>query len=192
MENWMNRNAIIVMAVGAFLATPIDASAQMTFGSFKGYLTGHVGMIAGDELTNENLAAGGSVSVVEQTGWGAEFDIGHSADALAGPQVLDVTSYLVNAIWIKPVGTVRPFAIAGAGILQVNGCDTPCNISARTHDLGLSVGGGAFLAFNDIVGVRADARYFFSAADHPELHRPDNFSFWRFSVGATFMWAISP
>ncbi|HEX8030462.1 MAG TPA: outer membrane beta-barrel protein [Vicinamibacterales bacterium] len=189
----MNRNAIIVLTVAAFLAaTPIDAHAQMSFGSFKGYLTGHVGMIAGDELTNENFAAGGSVAVVEQTGWGAEFDFGHSSDAVAGPQVLDVTSYLMNAIWVKPLGVVRPFAIGGAGVLQVNGCDTPCYASARTYDLAMNLGGGAIVAFNDIVGIRADARYFFSSADHPDLHRPDNFSFWRFTVGATFMWSINP
>jgi hypothetical protein len=40
--------------------------------------------------------------------------------------------------------------------------------------------------------VRADARYIFTTADHPELNRPDNFSYWRFTVGATFMWSILP
>ena len=56
----------------------------------------------------------------------------------------------------------------------------------------MSLGGGAYVAVTDYVGFRADARYLLSFADHPELARPDNLSFWRLSVGATFMWAIVP
>ena len=189
----MKRIAITLVAAATVLViTPVDAHAQMTMGAFKGYLTGHVGMIAGDALTNESLVGGASVSVQEERGWGAEIDFGHSSDVAAGKQILDVTSYLVNAAWIKPAGLIRPFGIAGGGVLQVNGCDTPCTVPARTYDLGLSVGGGTFVAFNDFAALRADARYFFSSADHPDLHRPDNFSYWRITIGATFMWVVLP
>ena len=189
----MRRIAITLVAAAAWLViTPADAQAQMTMGAFKGYLTGHVGGIAGDALTNEDLVLGASLSVQEERGWGAEIDFGHSSDTDAGRQVLDVSSYLVNAAWIKPRGFVRPFAIAGAGVLQVNGCEFPCTVSARTYDFAMNVGGGAFLAFNDYVALRADTRYIFSNADHPDLHRPDNFSYWRFTIGATFMWTILP
>jgi len=184
--------AFATLAAALLVFSPIEASAQMTMGSFKGYLTGHVGMIAGDELNNEKLEGGASVSVQEERGWGAELDFGHASDAVAGRQILDVTSYLVNASWVKPRGLVRPFFVTGAGVLQVNGCDAPCNISARTYDFAMNAGGGAYLAFNDFAALRADARYIFSAADHPDLNRPDNFSYWRFTVGATFMWTILP
>lgn len=188
----MRRIAITLVAAAWLLLMPADAHAQMTMGSFKGYLTGHVGTIAGDALTNENLVAGASVGVQEERGWGAEIDFGHSSDAVAGKQILDVTSYLVNAAWVKPRGLVRPFGVIGAGVLQVNGCDAPCTVSARTYDFGMNLGGGTYLAFNDFVGLRADVRYLFTSAEHPELHRPDNFAYWRFTVGATFMWTILP
>jgi hypothetical protein len=182
---------IVVVSLVIIAFTAIDARAQMSMGSFKGYLTGHVGAISGGELTNERLAAGASVSVQEQGGWGAELDFGHASDAVAGRQRLDINTYLINAAWVRPMGLVRPFAVVGAGVLQIDGCDT-CNGNARTHDLGISAGGGAFVAMTDWAGARADVRYFFSGGDHANLGRPDNFSFWRISVGATFMWDITP
>ena len=99
---------------------------------------------------------------------------------------------MVNAIWAKPSGFVRPFGIAGGGLLQVNGCGSQCDRSARTYDFGLNVGGGAFAELNDFFAVRADVRYFFSSADHADLNRPANMNFWRLSFGGTFMWSIAP
>jgi len=183
----------MVFAVALIAVTAIDARAQMSMGSFKGYLTGHVGAITGGPLTNERLTAGVSVAVQEQLGWGAEIDFGHTGDALINNrQVLDINSYIVNASWVRPRGLVRPFAIAGAGVMQIDGCDFPCNRAARTYDLGLSAGAGAFLALHDSAGLRGDVRYFFAGADHPDLRRPDNIHYWRISFGATFMWDILP
>jgi hypothetical protein len=94
---------------------------------------------------------------------------------------------------MRPDGLVRPFGVGGAGVLQVNGCDdSPCNVPARTYDLGVNIGAGAFVMLNDVAGLRADARYVFSSADHVDLRRPDNFNYWRVSIGATFTWAIAP
>ena len=179
-----------IMTLALVAAGAGNAHAQM--GAFKGYLTGHVGSTLGSELSDPSAAIGASISVHDDTGWGAEADLGHTSDAVVGRQSLDITSYMINAIWTKPAGFVRPFGIAGAGALQVSGCDSPCNRSARTFDLGLSVGGGVVAELNDAFAVRADARYFVSSADHFDLNRPDNMSFWRLSFGATFMWSIAP
>jgi len=188
------RSMLWMAVVCAALAlTARDARAQgMSMGTFKGYLTGHVGAISGGDLTSDRLAGGASVSVQENTGWGAELDFAHAEDAASGRQVLDVTTYLVNATFVRPGGTIRPFAVIGAGVLQVNGCDSPCNIPARTYDFAMNAGGGAFVAVNDMFGFRGDVRYIFSSSDHPDLHRPDNFSFWRASFGITYMWSIAP
>jgi len=183
---------ILVWALAAVALGVVDADAQLSMGSFQGYLTGHVGAISGPDLSGEKFAGGAAISVQEANGWGAEFDFGRTSDVTAGRQVLDVNSYMLNGSWIRPSGLARPFAIAGAGVLQVNGCDAPCSRPARTNDFGLSAGGGVYIAAHEMFGVRADARYFYSSADHPELRRPDNFSFWRISVGATLMWSIAP
>jgi len=189
----MIRMLMWTTAVAALVcASPGDARAQMSMGSFKGFLTGHVGVITGGEVDDDRPAAGASVAVLEGTGWGAELDFGHGKDALSGRQLLDVTTYMVNVAWVRPEGLIRPFGAGGVGILQVDGCDTPCNRSARTYDFGLNAGGGVFIAPHDAFAFRADVRYFFTAADHRDLNRPDNFNFWRISIGATYMWAISP
>lgn len=189
----MKRSVVSVLGMCVLIAASAsDARAQMTMGSFKGYLTGHVGAVTGGDVTNERLSAGASVAVHEATGWGAEIDFGRSTDVTVSRQLLDVTTYLVNAAWAKPIGTVRPFGTVGAGILQVTGCESPCSPASRTNDFGFSAGGGAFFAVNDVAALRADVRYFFSSADHPELRRPDHLAFWRVSVGATYTWAIVP
>ena len=182
------------LAALAFIAlTASDGFAQSrTMGSFRGLFTAHLGTATGGELSEASLTPGVSVSVQEGDGWGAELDFGHTFDVASGVQVLDLTTYMVNAAWVKPEGRIRPLAIAGAGVLQINGCNAPCNIAATTYDFGLTVGGGVLAAVNDIIGVRGDVRYFFASADHPDLGRPDSFSFWRISVGMTFMWAIIP
>ena len=187
----MKRTWIVAIAVACVAASAIEARAQ-AIGSFKGFLTGHVGAISGGDISSARATLGASVAVHDDTGWGAEIDFGRTADASAGRQILDVTSYMVNAIWIRPAGQIRPFGIGGVGVLQVNGCDSPCNVPARTYDFGANIGGGAFLMLSDVAGLRADARYVFSSADHPDLHRPDNFNYWRISIGATFSWAIAP
>ena len=181
-----------VWIIGLLALTAAEARAQTGIGVFNGVLTGHVGAIMGGDLSEARSTLGVSVAVHEDNGWGAELDFGHTADVLAGQQVLDVTSYMVNAAFAKQDGRVRPFAVTGAGILQVNGCDSPCNSAAKTYDLGFTVGGGAFFVLNDYAALRADARYVFSGADHPELNRPNNFNFWRLSFGATYRWAIAP
>jgi hypothetical protein len=181
---------IAACTIALLVLIAVDARAQI--GSFRGFLTGHVGAIAGGDISSARATLGASVAVHEDTGWGAEIDLGHTSDALSGRQILDVTSYMVNAIWVRPAGQIRPFGMGGAGVLQVNGCDSPCNVPARTYDFGVNIGGGAFVMLSDVAGLRADARYVFSSADHPDLHRPDNFNYWRISIGATFSWAIAP
>jgi hypothetical protein len=182
------------LAALAFVAlTASDGFAQSrAMGSFHGLFTAHLGIAAGGEVSEARLTPGLSVSVQEGNGWGAELDFGHTSDALAGVQVLDLTTYMANAFWMKPEGSIRPFGLVGGGIMQIDGCNSPCNSPAKTYDLGLTIGGGVQAVLHESFGLRGDLRYFFAGADHPDLQRPDNFGFWRISIGATFMWAISP
>src|SRR5689334_17301050 len=91
---------IVVMTVVLLAAGAADARAQMTMSTFKGYFTPFVGGISGGDLTDSRMTFGASVAVHELSGWGAELDLGHTSDATAGRQVLDITSYMVNASWM--------------------------------------------------------------------------------------------
>ena len=187
------RRARVVAAVLFLLIARVPAAEAQggPMGFFRGYFTPFIATTTGGEVTDPSLTFGASVSVHEQNGWGAEVDFGHSGDVEAGNLELDATTYMVNASWVRPTGSIRPFGLAGAGVMQLDGCGS-CNQSSRTYDFGWNAGGGVTALLNDIVAVRGDARYFFSAADHADLQRPDNFSFWRVSVGVTLMWVIVP
>ena len=189
----MKRIVVFAMCVCGLVAAGVTrAEAQMSMGAFRGYLTGHAGWATGGDVSSPVFTPGISVSVQEESGWGAEFDFGYAADLDAGRQQLDVATYMFNGNWIQPKGRVRPFVAAGAGVIQADGCDFPCTRPARTFDLGINAGGGAVVAVNDLVAVRGDARYFRTLADHPDLRRPDNFGFWRVSLGVSLAWVISP
>ena len=180
---------VAVMLIGH--ASAVSAQS-LRMGTFRGYLTGHLGMAVGGEISDPHLMPGVSVAVHEQDGWGAELDFGRASDARSGAQELDVTTYMVNGAWVKPTGLIRPFGLIGAGIMQIHGCDATCSRSATTYDLGLSAGAGVIALVNESVGLRGDVRYLFSGADHPDLNRPEKFGFWRISIGATFSWTILP
>ena len=183
----------LTCAIAFLVVFGSTAHAQnRAMGSFGGFFTPFFGATTGGEVTQANMTLGASVSVQELDGWGAELDFGHAGNTEVGRQVLDLTTYMVSASWVRPVGFIRPFGIAGGGVIQIDGCDAPCTRAAKTYDFGVTAGGGVLAVLNDAVGVRGDLRYFFSAADHVDLARPDNVGFWRVSLGVTLMWAILP
>lgn len=179
-----------VLASALLVCHATNADAQMSFGSFHGYLTGHIGGSLGGAVSDPRVTGGGSVSVQESTGWGAEVDFGRATEVDVDAQRLALTTYMVNMAYISPIGHIRPFAIAGGGVYQADGC--ACAHPSTTYDFGINGGGGVFFLANDVIGFRADARYFWTGADHPELARPDHLSHWRLTVGFTYLWTIAP
>ena len=189
----VNRRTTSVFCVIAVLLIAADGQAQSrAMGSFQGLFTPHIGVTEGGDVTDPRLTWGASVAVHEQDGWGAELDFGRASDTEAGSLELDLTTYMVNASWVRPAGSIRPFGLGGIGVMQVTGCTTPCTRASTTYDLGLTAGGGVLAVINDWVGVRGDVRFFFASADHFDLGRPDNLNFWRVSMGVTLMWSILP
>lgn len=189
----MRRMWVYAIAVSAMLVFGAPrAEAQSAMDSFHGYLTGQAAWASGGDVTSPVFMPGFSVAVQESNGWGAEFDFGYGADTEAGRQQLDVASYMFSASWIQRRGRLRPVAVAGVGIMQIDGCNAPCTIAAKTYDLGVNVGGGAVFLLNDTWALRGDVRYFTSFAEHADLQRPDGFGYFRYSVGLTFLWAIAP
>ncbi len=179
-------------AIAIVIAGSSPAGAQSrAMGTFGGFFTPFIAVTSGGETTDPARTFGASVAVQEQSGWGAEFDFGHAGDVEAGNLIVDATTYMFNASWVRPEGMIRPFGVAGGGIMQLEGCGF-CNRPSRTYDLGWTAGAGVMALLNETVGVRGDARYFFSSNDHADLQRPDNFSFWRVSVGVTLMWVMMP
>jgi opacity protein-like surface antigen len=184
----MTRFAIGVVALVALFLAPHPAAAQWDRGSFTGQATGHIGVASGNDDRGSTLSLGGSVAVIEETGWGAEVDFGFADDDNGRTGGLDVQSYMLNAIGMWPKGRLRPYVTAGGGALRARTCVEACSGTQGWTDWGLSAGGGVQFALHEMFALRGDVRYFTTLADHPDPSRPDGFSYWRFAIGATYLW----
>ena len=185
------RTGVCVLIAVALLLVPAPARAQLTMGAFRGLATGHIGASLGNDDAGNALSVGASVAVVEQSGWGAEFDFGYADSGDAPSEGLDAQSYMLNVIGVWPKGKLRPFGVAGAGVIHASTCVAGCATSSTWTDFGFTSGGGLHYVFSDSFGMRADARYFTALGDHPDPVR-QNLSYWRIAVGATFLWAVAP
>ncbi len=133
-------------------------------------------------------------SVQESNGWGAEIrfrplDRRRRRHAAARR----LTSYMVNAGWVKP--DRQPPAVRGASApasCRSTAADRRAASSARTYDLGMSVGGGAFVAVTRLRRRCAPTRATSSPAPIIPTSVVPTTSLLARSVGATFMWAIVP
>ena len=85
---------------------------------------------------------------------------------------------------------VRPYFAGGIGLMRanLNAGDLFDNLS--TNDLGINVGGGVHVFFNDNIGLRGDIRYFRGLEQNDDPDEFDlsleDFDYWRGSVGVTF------
>jgi opacity protein-like surface antigen len=120
----------------------------------------------------------------ENTSGDADFDFGDS----------NVTTLMGNLVIGAPIGGtsgpgVRPYVSGGIGLLRSSISSTGLFDDLSKNDLGVNVGAGAHVFFNDNVGIRGDIRYFRSLQnDDDELLDLGlaDFDFWRGTVGVTF------
>jgi opacity protein-like surface antigen len=106
----------------------------------------------------------------------------------------NVTTLMGNIVVGAPIGGqtgvgVRPYGTAGIGLLRSNVSLGGLVDDLSTNELGLNLGGGAHVFFNDNVGLRGDLRYFRglqSGDDEGADLDLDDFDFWRGTVGVTF------
>lgn len=108
----------------------------------------------------------------------------------------NVTTLMGNLVLGAPIGGqsgvgVRPYGSVGLGLLRSNVSLGGLIDDLSTNELGLNIGGGAHVFFNDNVGIRGDLRYFRglqSSGDDDDLVELDleDFDFWRGTVGVTF------
>ena len=186
----MRQTGLWTITLGILLAVGVtDASAQGPL--YRGYATVFAGAIAAGDLPRTSWALGGAVSIIEDSGWGADMDFSFSDDD-STQQAVDVAAFMINANWTQPTGFWRPYVSGGLGAIRLHGCVSGCPQVTSTTDFGVNVGGGTFVSVNDIVFVRGEVKYLWAPGEHPDLSRTDNFGFWRATVGVTLMWTLVP
>jgi hypothetical protein len=145
---------------------------------------------------SRRLNVGGDVAMLGRSGVGAELDVGYlskffgNASPAGSNSVLDVMG---NLMVHAAVGSrLRPYAIAGAGLLRAELTSTYTDLTRRvvTTDsrynyLAVDFGGGLIVSFSRRVGVRGDVRHIHAihepsaVADAPDL---PEYHFWRASA----------
>jgi hypothetical protein len=179
--------------VWTFLSTAADAQTVGT--GFTGFATLFVGGAHGGDVNGIGWTPGVSVAIIETSGFGAELDLSHvrefNSDRFAES---GITTLMFNAVvmWPNPEAFLRPYALAGAGLLRARACVPDCQLVVSRTDWAMDAGGGVYAVINEIVGLRGDIRYLRYLQRHPDLPLTDSgfFDFWRTSVGVVVSWPI--
>ena len=189
----MVRRRLIVALV--CFALPAAAEAQIAKTGFTGFVTGFIGPSLGGDIDDAGWTPGAAIAIVDANGLGVEIDVSHVRTFNAARFLESgITSLTVNVagVWTDETALIRPYVSGGGGLLRARACVTECRPAVSRTELGVDVGGGAYLLINEVVGVRGDVRYFRFLERHPDLPLTSSgfFDFWRLSVGATFSWPI--
>jgi len=167
----MNRHHLLrvaIFVVGLAAALPSPARAD-------GFISPFIGRNVGVDSACPNLrncetknntwgVAIGSMGNV----FGFEEDINFSNNFLGEAPNFDskVTSFMSNLMVIPKFGPVRPYTVAGVGIIMTRASlDAPSVQIADNNLFGYDYGGGLAVFFGDHIGVRAEVRWFRTLQD---------------------------
>lgn len=186
------------MAAAFAVALLLPASARADW-----LLSPNVGITFGGAAEGrEHLTYGASI------GWMGAGIFGFEGDFQFSPEFFEpndedldlidssnVVSVMGNAIIGIPIGGqrgagIRPFGIAGVGLLKTNQSSADEVLDVSSNDFGFNLGVGAMAFFSDHAGIRGDLRYVRSFEDVSDGFdiEAGNFDFWRANVGVTFRW----
>ena len=164
----------VVVAAGCtvflLLGSASAARAQGFISPFIGFnFGGDAGCpeITGCKDKNLNLGVGiGAMGNLV----GTELEFGYAKNFFGEVPGLssNVLTLMGNVMLAPKLGPVRPFVLAGVGLIKSHAELTgPGLLETDNNQFGWNVGGGLMAFFGDHVGVRGDIRYFHSFQDLP-------------------------
>ena len=165
MNKRLRRGALTLVII---MVTTAEARAQGYISPMLGFNFGGVSgcpELPGctDNQKTLSIAAGGFGTI-----FGAEAEVAHSPHFFGEAPGLSasVLTMMGNVMLGPKAGPVRPYILAGAGIMQPHfELRTSSVLTMDDTVLGYAVGGGVFAFAGDHFGVRADLRYFHSFPD---------------------------
>ena len=162
-------------------------------------ITPYVGSAFGGATSAQHVTYGAAAAWMSHGIVGVEFDGSLAPDLLdedegviLGIADSNVTTVMGSVVLGVPLGEpgVRPYAVAGAGLIRARVSDAEDIFDIDENSFGINVGGGVHAFLRSNIGVRADLRYFRGIRDRDDSDGVDlelgSFDFWRASVGATF------
>jgi len=203
-RKWFVSASIVAVAMAA---APRTASADWTLTPFVGWNFGSSADVTGSggpSVSNKfekKIDYGASLMGIGAGPVGFELDFGYSphffetSTAGSGFEFTsksNVTTLMANVAIGANKGGVRPYVVAGVGLLRSNVQDIDEVFDVRTkNDFGMDVGGGVMGFFSNNVGLRGDIRYFrgfrgTSDSDSLTGITLGDLKFWRGSLGVSF------
>ncbi len=159
-----------VFATLLVLGSVTSARAQGFISPFIGYnFGGDAGCpeISGCENKNLNLGVGvGTLGNV----FGAELEFGYAKSFFGEVPGLtsNVLTLMGNVMLAPKFGPVRPYALAGLGLIKSRAELTGTGLlESDNNQFGWDVGGGLMGFFGEHVGIRGDIRYFHAFQELP-------------------------
>jgi Outer membrane protein beta-barrel domain len=133
--------------------TPAAARADVIFSPFAG-------LSFGGDARKEALTFGGTLTFMSAGVFGFELDAALAPDMLSADNDVDldlgsnsVGTVMANLIIGAPLGTLRPYASAGGGLLRINIEDPLDLFDADRNTWGVNVGAGVMGFFSEHVGM---------------------------------------
>lgn len=180
-----------VAAATLLLGLAAPAGAQTARGEELSLFAPYIGFTSGGDTNTTGLTFGFSTAFIDDSNWGGEFDLSHSTSFNDDYQDSALTTLMINALFApRATKQLRPFIVAGGGLIRVRGCTVDCVREVSETDFGLDAGGGAMWSVNDAWGFRGDVRYFRYVNTNRDVPRLNNgpFDFWRVTFGGTYTW----
>lgn len=147
--------AIYVVTIGLWLGA-VPAQAQ-------GYLVGFAGGAFGGDAPSGKATYGVAAGATTGGLLGIEFEFAHTPTFFSensdSGNVLTLTGNVLVGV---PVGSIRPYAVGGAGLIRQRAKVTFGGVlnDFTDNDFGYNIGGGMHATLAPHVGLRGDVRYF--------------------------------
>ena len=156
------------LVIGSMVGTATDAGAQGFISPFIGFdFGGDSGCPTLTDCEDRRLNAGVAFGTMGRI-LGFELDFGYARDFFGEAPGLEsnVLTLMGNVMVVPNLGPVRPYALAGLGLIKSHIELTPESLlTSDNNDFGWDIGGGLMVLFGDRVGVRGDIRYFHAFQD---------------------------
>ena len=198
-RKWCVTASIVAVAMAA---APRTASADWTLTPFVGWNFGSSADVTGtggptvSNKFEKKIDYGASLMGIGAGPVGFELDFGYSpnffettttGNGFEFTSKSNVTTLMANVAIGANQGGVRPYFVAGVGLLRTNVQDVGEVFDVNTkNDFGMDIGGGVMGFFSNNVGIRGDIRYFrgFRGTDDNATGLTlGDFKFWRGSLG---------
>jgi len=185
-----------IVAISMIICTATQVQAQGFVSPLIGYdFSGDTGcpnlstlVNCEDKKINISVGFGAMGNVV-----GFEEEVAYAPSFFGTAPALSssVLTLMSNVMLVPKIGPVRPYFLAGVGLLKTHVDLTgPSLLSTNDNGFGWDVGGGVIGMFGAHVGLRGDLRYFHSFSDLSllgfSLSNAQNLNFGRASAGLVF------